>query len=286
MKLSAHIQNDLSSQLRSNSLSIPLTMDGLSQHYGVSYTPIRQALDELIEAGLIKKKKNGRLEPLKLSEEKRIEISTFEPSQKKNPTDRITEELVQLSLSGKEIFVREEATARKHNISRSSLRQVLQRLAGEGLVLHIPRRGWQIKPFRQADLQAFIEVREAIEFKALDLACSKLKCKESKSSLRIIRQANKISDSGVATIDNSLHQFLLELADNPYLQDFFDRHGKYFSILFNWEGENPEAAKQAVAQHHDIIDALLDENWALAKKHLSHHLRENHPVLQEISFKA
>ena len=74
MKLSSRIQNDLGSQLMNNSLSVPLTMDGLSQHYGVSYTPIRQALDGLIEDGLIRKKENGRLEPLKPNKQKSIEF--------------------------------------------------------------------------------------------------------------------------------------------------------------------------------------------------------------------
>ena len=288
MKLSSRIQNDLSAQLRSNVLSIPLTMDGLSKHYGVSYTPIRQALDGLIEDGLLRKKENGRLELIKTFKPQTYEGRSFEIEDLPDPSIEITRELVELSLSGKEIFVREEITARKHGLSRSSLRQILQRLAGEGLVLHLPRRGWKVKPFRQEDLQSFIEVREVMELKALDLAKAKLHKPEAKTKLIKIKSFNKVSRNGKVkvSIDNSLHQFLLELADNPYLQDFFDRHGKYFSILFNWEGENHEAAKQAVAQHHDIIDALLDEDWALAKKHLSHHLRENHPVLQEISFKV
>ncbi|MDC3334947.1 GntR family transcriptional regulator [Opitutales bacterium] len=288
MKLSSRIQNDLGSQLMNNSLSVPLTMDGLSEHYGVSYTPIRQALDGLIEDGLIRKKENGRLELIETLKPHIYEGRLFEIEDIPDPSIAITRELIELSLSGKEIFVREEITARKHGLSRSSLRQILQRLAGEGLVLHLPRRGWQVKPFRQEDLQSFIEVREVMELKALDLARAKLCKPEAKTKLLKIKSSNKVSRNGKVkvSIDNSLHQFLLELANNTYLQDFFDRHGKYFSILFKWEGENPEAAKQAVAQHHDIIDALLDENWALAKKHLSHHLRNNHPVLQEISFEA
>ena len=40
-------------------------MDGISKHYGVSYTPVRQALGGLIEGGLIRKKSNGRLEAIK-----------------------------------------------------------------------------------------------------------------------------------------------------------------------------------------------------------------------------
>lgn len=284
MILSSRIQNDLSAQLSSNSLSIPLTIDGLSQHYGVSYTPIRKALTGLIEEGLVRKKGNGRLEPIEIQNKEKYESSGFDIKDLPDPSIEITSELVELSLSGKEIFIREESTARKHGLSRSSLRQILLKLAGEGLILHIPRRGWQVKPFRQEDLQSFIEVREVMELKALELAQSKLSKPEAKHRLQEIKASNQILKNRKVKvrIDNSLHQYLLELAGNPYLDDFFERHGKYYSILFEWEGGNQNAAIQAVHQHHAIIDALIDEDWALASTELSEHLRTNHPVLQEI----
>jgi DNA-binding GntR family transcriptional regulator len=284
VKLSSRIQKDLSAQLRSNSLSIPLTMDGLSQHYGVSYTPIRQALDGLIQDGLLRKKENGRLELIETFKQHTYEARSFKIEDIPDPSIEITRKLIELSLSGKEIFVREEITARRHGLSRSSLRQILQRLAGEGLILHIPRRGWLVKPFRQEDLQAFLEVREAMELKALELARSKLTSSEAKEKLRKIKSSNKIHQNGKARviIDNSLHQYLIELAANPYIDDFFQRHGKYYSILFKWEGGDEKAGIQAVSQHHAILDALLKEDWGLAAKELSLHLHTNHPVLQEI----
>jgi DNA-binding GntR family transcriptional regulator len=284
MKLASRIEKDLSAQLLSNSLSCPLTMDGLSQHYGVSYTPVRKALNGLIEEGLIRKKENGRLELIETFKPHTYEARSFEIEDIPDPSIEITRELVELSLSGKEVFIREESTARKHGLSRSSLRQILLKLAGEGLILHIPRRGWQVKPFRQEDLQSFIEVREVMELKALELAQSKLSKPEAKHRLQEIKASNQILKNRKVKvkIDNSLHQYLLELAGNPYLDDFFQRHGKYYSILFEWEGGNENAAIQAVHQHHAIIDALIDEDWALARTELSEHLRTNHPVLQEI----
>ena len=284
MKLASRIEKDLSAQLLSNSLSCPLTMDGLSQHYGVSYTPVRKALNGLIEEGLIRKKENGRLELIETFKPHTYEARSFEIEDIPDPSIEITRELIELSLSGKEVFIREESTARKHGLSRSSLRQILLKLAGEGLILHIPRRGWQVKPFRQEDLQSFIEVREVMELKALELAQSKLSKPEAKHRLQEIKASNQILKNRKVKvkIDNSLHQYLLELAGNPYLDDFFQRHGKYYSILFEWEGGNENAAIQAVHQHHAIIDALIDEDWALASTELSEHLRTNHPVLQEI----
>ena len=285
MKLSSRIQNDLGSQLMNNSLSVPLTMDGLSQHYGVSYTPIRQALDGLIEDGLIRKKENGRLEPIEIFKPYPYDGRSFEIEDLPDPSIAITRELIELSLSGKEIFVREEITARKHGLSRSSLRQILQRLAGEGLVLHLPRRGWQVKPFRQMEMDAFIEIREVMELKALELAKGKLTTPESHLKLMKIRDNNQLPEENKerAQIDNSLHAYLIDLADNPYINDFFDRHGNFFNILFEWEGENDNAANEAIIQHHEIIDALLAKNWALAKKRLSHHLHYNHPVLSNLN---
>ena len=285
MKLASRIANDLEAQLAGNSIPFPLTMDGISNHYGVSYTPIREALSGLIENGLLRKKSNGRLEAVARRTKKKTKVSAFHQELVEDPVTLITEELVKVSLSGKETFIREQATALKHGLTRSALRQVLQRLAGEGLILHIPRRGWLVKPFRQEDLQAFLEVREAMELKALELARSKLTSSEAKVKLRQIKSSNKIYQNGKVRviIDNSLHQYLIELAANPYIDDFFQRHGKYYSILFKWEGGDQQAGIQAVRQHHAIVDALLKEDWEAAAKELSTHLHTNHPVLQEIN---
>ena len=285
MKLASRIANDLEAQLAGNSIPFPLTMDGISNHYGVSYTPIREALSGLIENGLLRKKSNGRLEAVARRTKKKTKVSAFHQELVEDPVTLITEELVKVSLSGKETFIREQATALKHGLTRSALREVLQRLAGEGLILHIPRRGWLVKPFRQEDLQAFLEVREAMELKALELARSKLTSSEAKVKLRQIKSSNKIYQNGKVRviIDNSLHQYLIELAANPYIDDFFQRHGKYYSILFKWEGGDEKAGIQAVKQHHAIIDALLKEDWKVAVKELSVHLHTNHPVLQKIN---
>ena len=285
MSLVTRIKNEIGSRLeRSEDLQIPLTVQGLSEHYGVSYTPVREAIGELIGVGLIRKKSNGRLEAIPPN--KRTKKSNFltKLESEKKPVESITKELVEISLGGEECFVREEATASKHGLTRSTLRQILQRLAGEGLLEHVPRRGWRVKPFRQEDMDAFIEVREVMELKALDLARPKLCSPESQRKLRQIKENNQLAKGkkDQAKIDNSIHAYLIDLAANPYINDFFNRHGRYFTILFNWEGENEKAAAEAVTQHHEIIDALLAQNWSLAKKRLSHHLHSNHPVLSNL----
>ena len=64
MKLKSYIKEDLRRRIQSGQdVPQPLTLANLSEQYGVSFTPVRMALGELIQEGWIcKKQANGRLE--------------------------------------------------------------------------------------------------------------------------------------------------------------------------------------------------------------------------------
>ena len=89
--------------------------------------------------------------------------------------------------------------------------------------------------------------------------------------------AQRLDDFPV--IDNRLHNYIIEKSDSFYIQDFFKRHAEFFKILFEWEGENREAAADAVDQHRTILKALLNRDQQLAAAALSHHILHNHPIL-------
>jgi len=187
---------------------------------------------------------------------------------------------VQLNLQGEPIYLREEATAEKYNISRSAIRNILHRLAGEGVLDHIPRRGWRLRPFRQDDLQAFNEVRVGLELMALELARPKLDAGELKRILDL--NEPQVASAASLSVDESLHEYLIFTAGNAYIKDFFDRHGRYYWLLFEWKDHDQEVAIETMRQHREILNALLKKNWSAAKKALSHHILDNHSVLDKL----
>ncbi len=285
MNIATYIRNDLGSRLEAGrQLPAELTLDALARHYEVSYTPVRTAIAALTEDGLLTRKSNGRLEaaevPTDGAETKYHSSKNAPAPSAKDPGALIIDELVRLSLAGKTIHLREEATAEKYGLSRSAMRNLFHRIAGQGLLEHVPRRGWRVRPFRQKDLQSFIEVREALELRALDLARPNL----IEADLRAMLDGNlePTSDDCEVVIDNSLHGYLVKKADNWYIQDFFERHGHYYGILFDWEDLDRPTAIATVAQHREILDALLDHKWARSRRALSFHIRENHPILSQI----
>ncbi len=282
MSIATYIKDDLAAQLSSGrELPVQLTLDSLAEHYSVSLTPVRTAVAELIDEGLLEKGSNHRLAvttPRRKGARTRCKPKLPEPP--RDLYEVIASDLVQRSLRGEPIYLREEATAEKYDVSRSAIRNILHRLAGEGILDHIPRRGWRLRPFRQGDLQAFIEVREVLELKALELARPKLDTGELQ---RMLELSVPPASSGISqSVDESLHEYLIAIAGNAYIKDFFDRQGRYYRLLFEWEDHDDAVAIETMRQHHEVLTALVKKNWTAARKALSHHILDNHPILSQI----
>ncbi|MEQ8854117.1 GntR family transcriptional regulator [Gimesia sp.] len=282
LTLTKYIKADLIARLSRDELSPDaLKLAALSDHYQVSVTPIYHAINELIEEGYLYREKNRRL---CVNQEKMSDAQTAAKSHQPAPPEdhfkRITDDLLTMSLNGESVFLREMASAKKYDISRTSLRNIFNRLAGDGMLEHVPRRGWKLRSFNQHDLDAFIEVRVVLELKALDLAKENL----DKRVLQKILDGNQVpeTDEEPLQIDNSLHEYLIKQSDNYYIISFFDRHGRYFDLLFLWESNDRDAAIQEIQQHQRILTALINEDWTTAREELEFHLRSNHPVLSQL----
>jgi len=186
MKLSEFIEQDLKNSIASTGrLPARPSLPALAQHYQVSLTPVRAAVRELVGESYLLKAENGRLA-----------VNPDHPdhgrkSRKRQRAERprdweavLSEEVLRLSIEGYDGYLREQATAAKHGIGRTVVRQAFIRLAGGGLVEHVPRCGWRVRTFSFEDMRAFLEVREVLELKALELARRRLDPELLKEMLR------------------------------------------------------------------------------------------------------
>ncbi len=283
MSIANYIRDDLECRLRSGQDIPPqLTIDSLAEMYNVSFTPVRTAIAALIDDGVLEKGPNRRL--IVSVQPDSSSGSTGPIRQPEPPRDLyeiIVADLLPVSLQGEAVYLREEATAEKYDASRSAIRNVFHRLAGEGVLDHIPRRGWRLRAFCQEDLQSYVEVRESLELKALKLAFPKLRTGE----LTRMLEANVVpsSDEEAPQIDESLHAYLIQLSENHYIREFFDRQGRYYRLLFQWEDHDRETAIETVHQHRKILENLIERNEAGARDALSYHILNNHPILAKMT---
>ena len=287
MSLAEYIKQDLKARLKSGrQLPANLTLESLAEHYDVSFTPVRSAVIELVAEGWLHKGPNRRLSPIerKLHEGNGTSVAIPLPKPPRDLLKIVGDDLVHTSLGGRAIFLREEAAAKHYEVSRSAIRNIFHRLAGVGLLNHIPRRGWQVQPFRKQDMVAFLEVRAVLELKALELAEPRLVDEELRGMLA--ENVEPQDDVSWPKVDHSLHAYLIEKAGNPYIKDFLERHGRYYNMLFDWEDQDRETALQTVRRHHEILNALLKRDMPVAREALSRDIRCNHAKLEELAGKA
>ncbi|MBY0522128.1 MAG: GntR family transcriptional regulator [Gemmataceae bacterium] len=275
------VKQDLKARLPTGvGLPSKLTLVALSEHYQVSLTPVRIAVRELVDEQVLVKEANGRmaLHPAARPADEDLSPPT-RPALAQRIEATLTAEILRQSLRGEAEYLREEATAERFGIGRTALRQVLNRLAGQGLLDHLPRRGWRVRPFDEGEMIAYLQVREGLELKALDLARPHL----DRADLRRMLRGN---ERNAPRLDNDLHRYLIEKAGNRYIRDFFGRHGIYYATLFDYAAPATNVVKAMARQHRTILRALLAENWKGARKALAHHIRSQRPVvlrlLQEI----
>jgi DNA-binding GntR family transcriptional regulator len=264
-------------------LPAALSLPQLAKHYDVSLTPVRLAVNALLQQEVLLKSANGRLHVnpavSEASRSCRGDTDQAETSRAATLTDRLTEEILRRSLQRSTEYLREEAVAQQMGVGRTVLRQAFNRLAGQGLLEHIPRCGWRVRVFDEKDMVAYLEARESLERTALSLARPYL----DKAALEAMLAGNApTSREAAPRLNNDLHAYLIEKSGNPYIQDFFARHGRYWAALFDFAAPEAQVLRDVADQHRTILTALLREDWKTAEQALSQHIRAQRVIVQKL----
>jgi DNA-binding GntR family transcriptional regulator len=273
MSLTDHITADLRRRLAAQEPALDLRIEALAEAYRVSTQPVRLALAHLVREGVLKRDRSRSFNPAPGQNRRRKlpEAVPLEPSIH-DIHRQLSKFAVELSLRGEETFLREESTAAQLGVSRGLAREALQRLHGEGIVEHVPRRGWRVRAFSRTDTADFLQVREVLEVRALALAWDRLE----RADIERFLEGNS---PGARKPDNGLHDYWIERSGNRYIRQFFAQHAPFFTTLFAWEDHDRTAAEQSCDQHRAILRAILANDRAAATAALVAHIHGNHPVL-------
>lgn len=275
MTLSTYIRDNLRARILGGTLSGRVSLRALSLHYGTSLTPVREAVESLVRERIVHK-----------GPSRRLVIPEAPPGGAKPAApapalpdwhQAIARDILRRSLRGEEAFLREEATAEAYGVGRTILRHVFSRLAGAGMLEHVPRHGWRVRPFREEDMAAYLDVRELLELRALDLAAPRLVLEDLERIL-----ATNLPRHGSVKVDTELHPYLLARCENRFIQDFFRRHGAYYTTLFHYAAHAPEAAAGMARQHRSILEHLIARRWGKARAALAGHIRDQAPALRSM----
>lgn len=167
------------------------------------------------------------------------------------------------------------SVARQFGVSRSPVREAVQRLVQDGLASEEPHRGAVVASVEPADLVPLYEVREVLEGLAVRLAAERATRDELGAMQVALQQHAEAVDREDhhqhIVLDLHFHALIREAARNQDLTEFLDRvQSKVMIALL--AGDSAAWWKQAVAEHRRILEAMLagdpDAAEAAARAHV------------------
>ncbi len=154
-------------------------------------------------------------------------------------------------------LISENDLALKFGVSRTPVREALQKLEGERLVKIIPQRGTFVFDFNEDESRQTFQMREILEIGALRIAVS------TDRSALVKRLRQKLSDSENAlpeglsafrATDAAFHAAIVEASGNRDLIEAYERITSRIRALLN-----------RVTQTREDIEGSHQTHWAVAE---------------------
>jgi DNA-binding GntR family transcriptional regulator len=150
--------------------------------------------------------------------------------------------------------------ARRMDISRSPVREAVQRLISDGLATAVPRRGAVVTEMRARELDDLFEVRALLEGLAARRAATRADAVGLETLRLLLDEHEKLISAGdiaaQVELDMQYHRAVRGLADNGELNTTLDRIEVRSHLALNTLWRRPASSRQSLLEHHAIYDAL------------------------------
>jgi DNA-binding GntR family transcriptional regulator len=180
----------------------------------------------------------------------------------------------------------EQALMEDLQVGRTPIREALQRLAAEDLVLVAPRRGMFVADISITDLQKIFETRLVLEGFCARLAAQRItpgQLAKIEATIRDLEQVPGTDSEGLMDIDERFHHLLYDAADNEFLADPLRHLHALSHRIWHLVLERLGNVRGAMEQHILITKALeardAAQAEALIQKHISDFQQEIKSVL-------
>lgn len=174
--------------------------------------------------------------------------------------------------------LREVELAGRLGISRTPVRDAIRQLEADGLVVHIPRVGATIRSLDYAEVMELYEMRAVLEGTAARLAAraaSDVEIAELESLNEELAAAEGDARQSYA-LNKQFHRTFLDAARNRYLTHSVNSLEKTLLILGPSTLSETDRAREAVAEHAEVLDALRAHDGARAEQLMRRHIEAAH----------
>lgn len=168
-----------------------------------------------------------------------------------------------------------DALAARMGVSRTPLQNALKRLAQEGVVDWLSRRGIYVRRFTRREMARLFEVREALEGLAARLAASRITAAEVRRLAALFPAddgAREVSDREYIRRDREFHWRLVQLTGNAPLASAMDSINMMFFVYQDGLVRPPG---ETIPEHRAILAGLRRRDPAASEAAMRTHIQRS-----------
>ena len=171
---------------------------------------------------------------------------------------------------------------KEYNVSISILREVLNRLCGDGFIIYKVQKGFFVSPISKKDLYEIADLRITLETHALEIS---IKNKDYEWEAELLGAYHKLNHAENELEKNNLnakslwtkydaefHQMLIKKCNSLNLirihEVIFDKYLRYQLLILKYRG------KDSIKEHRDLLDYSLISNIQKAQNTLRDHIKK------------
>lgn len=198
----------------------------------------------------------------------------------------------------------ESALSERYQISRTPLREVLQRLAGEGYVTLSANRGAKVASMDLGVMRTFFQTAPLIYSSVARMAAenhTETQLEALKDAQSAFSKAVSAADADAMALNNHrFHELIGEMGHNPYLMSSLKRllidHTRLGQVFYRPSAPADAVAIRQASQQHDAMIAAIEagevgvvvdltlQHWDLSRDRMERFVRPDPLPLDVISF--
>ena len=174
--------------------------------------------------------------------------------------------------------------AAKLGVSRTPIREAIRMLEQEGLAVTIPRKGAEVAKMTEKDMQDVLQVREALDELAANIACERItqeELDELVTAMHEFETSTRTKDlKRIAETDVKFHDVIYRATDNPKLVNMV---GNLREQMYRYRVEYLKDEKNyptLLKEHKELVEGFRSKNKGMIAEAMRTHVANQAAAVQ------